>query len=370
VDSDANEYLFTEATYTNGKLYVPVESIQAYKEAEGWKKFQYINAAIAFGPTFVVDGVVYNITSESDFKCEVCGTTEDVPNDIDIPTTVEYDGISFDVIGIRNAFNSGSFGTIYIPNSIQYIINSFDNSTIEKLITNLESNGPSNCQIGELVYSSQVTSVYNSLSSCSIRKLTFEDREPDWSGFYTPIRLGDEYHTFDGFQCTGLEEMYIGRNFSAPYSPKLGTFTIEKVSFGPHISSNYGYFRSVKTVCSYSTNPPYMMSGFDDDTYANGTLYVPDESVETYASANCWKEFFSIKPLSEYSGLHNVVVNKTPQVEVIGRSILIGENSNNILVANLSGTVLYSGHGGTTINVTPGIYIVTEGTKASKIAVK
>ena len=88
-------------------LYVPMESVDAYNTALYWRSFGNITGIVPGLDTFVVDGIYY---------CSMNGTTAMVvanenvegyyTGDVVIPSTVTYQGTTFDVVAIDdNAFD-------------------------------------------------------------------------------------------------------------------------------------------------------------------------------------------------------------------------------------------------------------------------
>lgn len=59
--------------------------------------------------------------------------------------------------------------------------------------------------------------------------------------------------------------------------------------------------KQLKTIISYNLTPPILSEtyAFPDDTYANGTLYVPEDAIEAYKSADVWSKFVTIAPITE-----------------------------------------------------------------------
>ena len=71
--------VFTDETYTSGTLWVPSESIAAYKDAEGWSAFKDITS---FG------GSGIDVHGGSDFQINVEGTTISIVCEADVPVDI------------------------------------------------------------------------------------------------------------------------------------------------------------------------------------------------------------------------------------------------------------------------------------------
>ena len=90
-----------------------------------------LTAHYSFAVTFDIEGIRYEIISQTDHKVSVAiipksisyPTYSTYTGDIVIPAQVEFNGKMFDVVGIgENAFSEcNSLGTITLPNSITFI---------------------------------------------------------------------------------------------------------------------------------------------------------------------------------------------------------------------------------------------------------
>ena len=122
---------YTFSDYS-GTLYVPYSAVDAYRNAEVWKKFKHIVSFYA--SDFEVDGVYYSITSDNEV---IVARSEDAYQDVVIvPSTVIYDGVTYNVTGIGyDAFANADLTHLVLPVSI---------STVD-------STAFKNCHIGSLV---------------------------------------------------------------------------------------------------------------------------------------------------------------------------------------------------------------------------
>lgn len=109
--------------YADAIVRVPYQSVEAYKETSGWKKFAHI-LGLYSGAVFEVDGIYYYATSDS--TASVTSMVDEgcyYSGDIVIPETVTFQDVTFTVDGIReNAFD-GSFEllSVLIPNTVTTI---------------------------------------------------------------------------------------------------------------------------------------------------------------------------------------------------------------------------------------------------------
>lgn len=82
--------------------------------------------------------------------------------------------------------------------------------------------------------------------------------------------------------CSSLENLVIGENVKT-----IGAYA-------------FSICKALKTVISYATNPPTLDYGvFSNVPTDKVTLYVPGQSIELYKSADQWKDFYAILPLSD-----------------------------------------------------------------------
>lgn len=118
--------IFSTDTY-EGTLYVPRKSLDAYRKEYPWKNFAKIAAIEGPDCDFEVNGLYYNVVDLANRTCEV---TFDTPyyssynqDEIVIPESVQYQGRTFQVVGIsHDAFNGSKLvKKLTIPKSIKTI---------------------------------------------------------------------------------------------------------------------------------------------------------------------------------------------------------------------------------------------------------
>lgn len=68
---------------------------------------------------------------------------------------------------------------------------------------------------------------------------------------------------------------------------------------------------NVLNVKSYNPVPPVGSPGFPEVVIDNGTVFVPNESVEDYRDSDTWWEFFNIRPFTDATLLTSIVLNQT-----------------------------------------------------------
>ena len=114
---DIAENCFMTETYNLGKLMVPAGTIDKYRAAEGWKNF--VNIEEGFIGLAEIDGINYFVNTDEQ-TAEVRPKSDGYSGDVVIPPTIEYEGVTCDVILIADfTFNNCTdLTSITIPNSV------------------------------------------------------------------------------------------------------------------------------------------------------------------------------------------------------------------------------------------------------------
>jgi hypothetical protein len=229
-----------------------------------------------------------------------------------------------------------------------------------------------------VVFGQYVTSVgANAFSGCSAlnrvgavdigswSQINFENKEANPISYTHSLYLNDdevlELEVSDSITVIGS---YAFSGLSNLVSIKFGK-NLELVKSGA-----FDNCPSIKVVYSYNTTPPTMESGFDNDVYFDAVLCVPPMSLSAYESANVWKKFWEIKPISGYVGINdskieNDVIVLTQNGEIVLRNV--GENT--CYIMTIDGSLVYKGYGDFRLKVEKGIYIVSIGKKVLKVVV-
>ena len=165
-------------------VYVPLEALDAYMAADGWKEFSGLQAK-GFS-SFTVDNLNYRVTGST--AVELTGYVTKPTGILDIPATVSYEGKNFDVTAIGDeAFGYCSGITLLtIPNTVKTIgVNAFYLCT----------------GILELTIPDSVTKIGNyAFSYCDgIKQLTIGNGVTDI-----------EFNAF--YRCDQLQQVALGNN--------------------------------------------------------------------------------------------------------------------------------------------------------------
>jgi hypothetical protein len=211
-----------------------------------------------------------------------------------------------------------------------------------------------------VVIPNSVTSIGNyAFQNCSgITTLTFMDDA-------SKLKIGN-----NAFKSVAPTKAYFGRQMSFAAVPCTA---LETVEFGENVTSiEAGAFKdgsAIRTVISHNPVPPTTEDPFNDTTYPEGELYVPALSIDAYAAADGWKNFWEIKAIDESNGIATVEADSKAEVRVENGAICVSGDTN-VRIVSVSGNTIYSGCSATRVSVASGIYIVVTGNTATKVAVK
>lgn len=148
------------------------------------------------------------------------------------------------------------------------------------------------------------------------------------------VRFEDSDMPLEIEQCNfnSIGSIYYGRNFTETsrriYIKPAGASSFEKAEYGKNVteinSANnipiYTYY--MNCIYSYSTVPPVCEDGINGDK-ENCKLYVPEESLETYRSADVWGQFKNILPIDK-TGIDDVIIDNNSvsrHYDISGRPI-------------------------------------------------
>ena len=307
-----DESAFSKDYVSNTILYVPAESVEAYKNSEQWNKFAHI---VAIGDKieetdsnwdwtlvhdFAVDNFGYSIlenaTTPSVQIIEAVGKS----GHVDIPTEVMHNDTLYKVTGLGTGIvttfrYSPNLTSVFIPKEILLV-----NNAVFADCPNLES-----------IVVEEGNVYQDSRDNCNavIRNL-YSDRSPELvigcKNTTIPngvLSIGS--YAFRG--CKGLQEIEIPSSVTTIYrSAFYGCISLKSVVLGENITSIedlafYNCYNLEKIVSLSLTPPSKGASAFnstpitDPDIEERAPIYVPDASVEVYKQA--WKDY-NIQPLS------------------------------------------------------------------------
>ena len=299
---------------------------------------------------FEVDGIYYNISSETGQTVEVTFRGDDYGSyfyeyteTVEIPDSVTYNGTNYSVtsIGYATFFGCTRLTEITIPNSVTSIgseafsyCNGLTQVTIGSSVTSIGSGTFRYCNgLTEIIIPNSVTSIgdeafYGCTGLTEIIIPNGVTGISDYAFRYctglTSVTIPNSVTSIGGCafgDCTDLTTL----NFNAENCTTMGTSWCQVFSNCRNLKTlNIG--ESVKTIpdnafygCTglteihcHATTPPTINSNTFSSYSAK--LYVPNQSVSVYKTADYWKEFTNI---NEYfiDGLYYNILSTT-DVEV------------------------------------------------------
>jgi hypothetical protein len=105
-------------------IYVPIDAIEAYQAAEGWKEYYIADVANKdLATEFEADGIYCHVTSFADKTVEISKNGAEYSGDIIIPNTVTNSNIEYSVTSIGNGafLDCSSLTSIDLPESLSLI---------------------------------------------------------------------------------------------------------------------------------------------------------------------------------------------------------------------------------------------------------
>ena len=309
---DIDESAFSKDYVSNTILYVPAESVEAYKNSEQWNKFAHI---VAIGDKieetdynwdwnlvhdFAVDNFGYSIlenaTTPSVQIIEAVGKS----GHVDIPTEVMHNDTLYKVTGLGTGIvttfrYSPDLTSVFIPKEILLVNNAVfaDCPNLESIVVeegNIRQDSRNNCN----------AVIRNLYADCSPELVIGCKNTTIPNGV---LSIGS--YAFRG--CKGLQEIEIPSSVTTIYrSAFYGCISLKSVVLGENITSIedlafYNCYNLEKIVSLSLTPPSKGASAFnstpitDPDIEERAPIYVPDASVEVYKQA--WKDY-NIQPLS------------------------------------------------------------------------
>ena len=311
------ENVFKNVNVSNVTLTVPTGSVSKYKSADTWKDFKYEQTdEDPSEPELPTDnsGLSYNILNST--EVEVIAGAEKYTGDIVIPSQTTIDGKVYNVtkVGNKAFYECTGLTSVTIPEGVTsigsyafYYCSELKSITIPNSVKSIGSGAFSGCIDLESIIVESGNIVYDSRDNCNaIIETSTNTLITGCKNTVIPdsiTSIGD--YAFSG--RSGLTSITISNSVT-----RIGYWAFSGCS-------------GLTSVTSLNPTPPACGSKvFENVTVGNITLEVPNESVSLYQSADTWKDFGTIKGISEEepelpedtSGLSYNIINST-DVEVI-----------------------------------------------------
>lgn len=274
----------------------------------------FLTTMFTFAQSFTYNGIKYNITNTINNTVEVSYSSNVYYGNINIPNTVQNNGVTYTVTSIGDsAFDTSNITSITIPNSVTSIGNfAFYNCsilisiTIPNSVTFIGNSAFYNC---------------NTLTSITIPNSVTSIGE---SAFYNCINLTSiilpnsiksiARNSFEG--CSSLTSIILPNSLTS-IGDNSFLFSGLKTITIPNSVTNIGYYAfgyciSLNTLTvNWQTPLNIDSSVFANVNLANVNLKVPDGTVALYQAAPVWKNFKSIT-LSTYEDALKPTVSFSP----------------------------------------------------------
>lgn len=260
---------------------------------------------------FEVDGVYYNIVSLSDLTCRVTRGNVEYKGDFVIPATVNYANKTLTVVGVSySAFQyCHDLTGITIPNTVSAMdyldmfvgCSSLEHITIE--------DGDIPLKMGNYVVTNEKNIIiewYSIFYECPIKtvyigrniEMEYDEgkRYPPFRGIQTlnEVTIGNSVTTIGDYTfygCSSLASIVIPNSVTA-----IGGLAFKGCD-------------ALTSIYSLNTTPPSVVSGnFTNNQYMTSNVYVPQEALEAYQSADVWKDFWNLQG-SDFTSIETVKAN-------------------------------------------------------------
>ena len=284
-------------------LYVPAESVEAYRAADGWSEFtniQPIECIIASGYCGAEGdstNVLWELSCDSVLTISGTGAMADVTlarvpwKSYTIKSAIIEEGVTN--IGNEIFGECRSLTSVTIPNSVTsigrfafYFCSSLTSVTIPNNVTSIGEDAFYGCAgLTSITLSNSITNIghYTFCGCTSLTSITIPNS-------VTNI----ETHVFWG--CSGLTSITIPNSITS-----IGHNTFQNCS-------------GLTSITCYIDTPLTINSNVFSGVNKSIPLYVPTESIELYRAADVWNEFTNIQPIpciiaSGYCGAEGDSIN-------------------------------------------------------------
>ena len=286
---------------------VPLSSIAAYRQAEGWKNFTNY-----YGEEVAADGITYRINE----KEAVVAAADSSLTEANILSSVEFEGNQYPVIKINSSVFSDNMNLTAV--------------TLPEGLVEIGAYAFRECQnLASVTLPESLTTLdHSAFSSCkSLRAVKIP------SGV---TAIPDQCF----YGCSSLESVTIPEGVTtigdrAFYENRLKNLTLPSTITSIGERAFYCYSGNLQSIICSATIPPTL----GDNAFSNGitpSIKVPISSIAVYKQANGWKDF------TNYYGGDVVNNGITYRIDENGATITAAEAT--LAEANIPSAVEFEGN--------------------------
>ena len=220
-------------------------------------------------------------------------------------------------------------------------------------------NDRENRTIESMVISNSVTELHDHILCVNIKHLTFLDGETEIS-----LSPDQRVSNLDNF-C--LDSLYLGRNIPKNnYQYSLPT-SLTHLTIGKNANNltmlNFNGCNKLYAIESKNMRPP-TIGEFSNASYLNTPVIIPHGSINSYLTADVWKNFWNISE----AGIESTICDDDISLTIKNGNIIIDNiDSPQVEVYNINGQIVYKGNSTIIPVSTNSLYIVKINNKSYKV---
>lgn len=300
----------------------------------------------SYASDFVVDGLHYNILNDTEVevtyeKNSSGNNGATYTGDIIVPSEVSYRGITFNVTTIgKYAFASCKMESVQIPESvIKLSTSAFTGCKVKSLylpnsiseigdycladMTNVtDLHLPENNNIKSLPFHCCRSMLSLTKLDIPVNITYLGDCAFAWANSLTSVKFHNKLTQFGAScfsDCKSLEEIeFTASHVNINYYSFRNCAKLKTIKFSSSSATLNGFpdCDALENIVVYDeTARPISESAFPEAVYLFGTLYVPENAIESYKNAAGWSKFRNIEPISNFASIASIAIEKNNDVQ-------------------------------------------------------